>query len=117
MTNRRSVDGLLFTQKGCNFSQRPTYGSIDHTASTCAYFHLRVILIMTERGRERERERDREILIWLHSIHSFSNKFPNEFSAKYFPTVTIDFTSVAIFKPQHYNDTLNFEFEENFKKE
>jgi len=52
-----------------------------------------------------EREREREILIWLHSTHSFSKKFPNVFSVIYFPTVTIDLNSVSLFKPQSYNDT------------
>lgn len=95
MTNWRSADDLLFTHRRRNYCKCPTYGSIDHTTFTRAYLHLRVILIT----------REREILIWVHSIHSFSNKFPNVFSVKYFPTVTIDFNSVTLFKPQSYNDT------------
>jgi len=82
-----------------NYCKCPTYGSIGHTTFTRAYSHLRIIHIT------REREREREILIWLHSTHSFSKKFPNVFSVIYFPTVTIDLNSVSLFKPQSYNDT------------
>jgi len=53
-------------------------------------------------------EREGEILIWIHSIHSFSNKFPNGFSAKYFPTVTTDFNSVSLFLSLSFTMTLEF---------
>jgi len=69
-------------------------------------FTLRVILII----------RKREILTWFHSTHSFSKKFSNGFSAKYFPTVTIDFNFLSLFKPQSCNDTLIVDLTRTLKK-
>lgn len=63
----------------------------DSTNPTRACFHLRGILTVRKTALT---------LRWPRSLHSFSNTLTTEFSTKRFSAVTIQFNSVALFKPQ-----------------